>query len=89
MSDTTTAKSNPERRSTGSKRTGSAASSSKSRNARTSRYATCLEAGFDLTKGKKYRVVPDSEEEAKGLLRVVDDSGEDYLYLASRFKLEA
>ena len=42
-----------------------------------------------MTKGKKYRVVPDSEEEAKGLLRVVDDSGEDYLYLASRFKLEA
>lgn len=53
------------------------------------RYATCLKSGFDLTKGKKYRVVPDPEEESKGLLRVVDDSGEDYVYLATRFKLEA
>ena len=34
---------------------------------------------------KIYRVVPDDEAEANGDLRVVDESGEDYLYPASYF----
>jgi hypothetical protein len=34
---------------------------------------------------KIYRVVPDEDAEADGDLRVVDESGEDYLYPAERF----
>lgn len=45
----------------------------------------CLETGFDLTKGKKYRAISDRALEAKGRIRVIDDSGEDYVYLARRF----
>jgi hypothetical protein len=35
---------------------------------------------------KLYRVLPDRKGEAQGLLRVVDESGEDYLYPASMFE---
>jgi hypothetical protein len=38
----------------------------------------------DLQIWKLYRVLPD-EAAAEGYLRVVDESGEDYLYPASRF----
>ncbi|HWP24079.1 MAG TPA: hypothetical protein VNM15_07885 [Candidatus Binatia bacterium] len=38
-----------------------------------------------LEKGKIYRVIPDEEAEARGYLRVVDESGEDYGYSADRF----
>jgi hypothetical protein len=38
-----------------------------------------------LEKGKLYRVIPDEEAEARGYLRVVDESGEDYGYSADRF----
>ena len=34
---------------------------------------------------KIYRVIPDKEAEADGDLRVVDESGEDYLFPASFF----
>jgi hypothetical protein len=34
----------------------------------------------DLEKRKIYQVVPDEEAEKEGYLRVIDDSGEDYLY---------
>lgn len=34
---------------------------------------------------KIYRVVPDDDAAADGDIRVVDESGEDYLYPASRF----
>ena len=33
-----------------------------------------------LELGKNYRVLPDSEAVQHGMLRVVDESGEDYLY---------
>lgn len=36
---------------------------------------------------KIYRVLPDKEAEADGDLRVVDESGEDYLYPAEYFVL--
>jgi len=36
---------------------------------------------------KGYRVLPDEETKADGDLRVVDESGEDYLYPATRFVL--
>jgi hypothetical protein len=34
----------------------------------------------DLEKRKIYKVLNDNESEAEGLLRIIDDSGEDYLY---------
>ncbi len=38
-----------------------------------------------LEKGKLYRVIPDQGAEAHGYFRIVDESGEDYGYAASRF----
>jgi hypothetical protein len=52
------------------------------------RFAVCIKnKGYEasLEKGKLYRVVPDPEAEAHGYLRIVDESGEDYGYAASRF----
>ena len=39
----------------------------------------------DLEVRKLYQVVPDEAAAADGLLRVVDESGEDYLYPAEIF----
>lgn len=39
----------------------------------------------DLEKRKVYRIVPDKKAEKDGYLRVIDESGEDYLYPASYF----
>jgi len=39
----------------------------------------------DLQLWKLYRVLPDARVAAEGYVRVVDDSGEDYVYLARRF----
>jgi hypothetical protein len=52
------------------------------------RFAICLdnrdhEASLDVA--KLYRIVPDDEAARRGYLRVVDESGEDYAYAASRF----
>ena len=52
------------------------------------RFAVCIknkgyEASLEL--GKLYRVVSDEQAEARGYLRIVDESGEDYGYAASRF----
>jgi hypothetical protein len=41
--------------------------------------------GLSLTRGKRYRVIHNPHEEARGLLRVVDDTGEDYVYPAEFF----
>ena len=52
------------------------------------RFAVCIRnKGYEasLEKGKLYRVVPDQDAEAHGYLRIVDESGEDYGYTASRF----
>ena len=38
-----------------------------------------------LERGKVYRVVADNAAAKRGFLRVIDESGEDYLYPASRF----
>jgi hypothetical protein len=40
-----------------------------------------------LEVGKLYRFIPDREAAAEGLIRVVDESGEDYAFNASRFHL--
>ncbi len=39
----------------------------------------------DLEKRKVYRVIPDKKADKDGYIRVVDESGEDYLYPVSYF----
>ncbi len=41
----------------------------------------------DLEKRKIYQIIPDEEAKKEGYLRVVDESGEDYLYPESYFIL--
>jgi hypothetical protein len=60
----------------------------KKRNNKSSHFAVCLNNdGYkaSLEVGKLYRVIPDKEAEAHGLVRVVDESGEDYAFAANRF----
>ncbi len=52
------------------------------------RFAVCVNnAGYpaSLELHKIYRVLPDEEAEVDGDIRVVDESGEDYLYPAGWF----
>jgi len=55
------------------------------------RYALCIDAGeyenVDLVQRKVYEVWPDPEAERHGQIRVVDESGEDYLFPAEYFQL--
>ena len=39
----------------------------------------------DLEVRKVYQVIPDEKSKKKGMLRVIDESGEDYLYPAKYF----
>lgn len=39
----------------------------------------------DLEKRKVYQVLPDDKAEEEGYVRIVDESGEDYLYPESYF----
>jgi hypothetical protein len=50
-------------------------------------FAVCVanQGCDDLSLGMLYRLLPDEAAAAEGLVRVVDDSGEDYLYPADRF----
>ena len=51
-------------------------------------FAVCVDnTGYpaSLEAGKLYEVVPDTEAEKHGLIRVIDESGEDYGYSAERF----
>ena len=52
-----------------------------------SRFAICVEDdGFDdLGVWKLYRILPDPKASEVGCLRVIDESGEDYLYPEDRF----
>ncbi len=52
-------------------------------------YALCVENKDcdDLEKRKVYQVLPDKEAEKEGYLRIIDESGEDYLYPRSYFVL--
>jgi len=52
------------------------------------RYAVCVdtkdyEASLELR--KIYPVVPDAKAESLGLVKIVDESGEDYLYPRAHF----
>lgn len=51
------------------------------------RYAICLrnEGADDLDVRKVYEVIPDETSAQHGMLRVIDESGEDYLYPAEFF----
>jgi hypothetical protein len=52
------------------------------------RFAVCVRnAGYEasLERNKIYIVIPDAEAEREGDLRIVDESGEDYLFAADRF----
>jgi hypothetical protein len=40
-----------------------------------------------LEVGKLYRFIPDADAAAEGLIRVIDESGEDYAFEAKRFQL--
>jgi len=40
---------------------------------------------LDLTLHKVYQIIPDAAGEEVAMIRIVDDSGEDYLYATSRF----
>lgn len=50
-------------------------------------FAVCVtnDGCDDLTTRKIYRILPDEDAAREDHLRVVDDSGEDYLYPADRF----
>ena len=52
-------------------------------------FALCVENKDceDLEKRKIYHVLPDKDAEKDGYLRVIDESGEDYLYPQSYFVL--
>jgi hypothetical protein len=59
----------------------------KTRN-RSIQFAICLNnEGYpaSLEVGKLYRVIGDDEAAAHGYIRVIDESGEDYAFTASRF----
>ena len=50
-------------------------------------FAVCLAISEDeaLEVGKIYRILPDAKATEVGCLRVIDESGEDYLYPAKQF----
>lgn len=55
---------------------------------RTARFAVCIRnSGYEasLERNKIYVVIPDEAAERDGDLRIVDESGEDYLFAADRF----
>jgi hypothetical protein len=51
------------------------------------RFALCIENKDcnDLEKRKIYQLLPDDEAAKEGYIRVIDESGEDYLYPQSYF----
>ncbi len=54
----------------------------------TKHFAVCLNNNdypASLEVGKLYRVIPDEQAAAENYLRVIDESGEDYLYSNLRF----
>lgn len=54
------------------------------------RFAVCMNNAdypASLELHKIYRVLPDQDAEADGDLRVIDESGEDYLYSSEHFTI--
>jgi hypothetical protein len=58
---------------------------------RARRYALCVDAGeyedVDLVRRKVYEIWPDPDAEWHGQLRVVDESGDDYLFPSEFFQM--
>jgi hypothetical protein len=57
-------------------------------NAQTKAFALCIDnSGYQasLILGKVYRIIPDARAAKDDLVRIVDESGEDYLYDKSYF----
>ena len=56
---------------------------------KTVRFALCIENSDceDLEKRKLYQILPDETATQEGYMRVIDESGEDYLYPESYFIL--
>lgn len=55
---------------------------------RKSRFVVCVDNSdyqASLELHKIYRTMPDEEAEAEGDIRIMDESGEDYLYARDRF----
>lgn len=55
---------------------------------RSAQFAVCINnEGYpaSLELGKLYRLLPDNEARSHGLVRIIDESGEDYAYSSSRF----
>ncbi len=80
MKHTASARKNLSARSTSTRARNSAASGR--------RFAVCVDNdGYEasLERNKIYVVLPDKDAESDGDLRVVDESGEDYLFSAERF----
>lgn len=50
-------------------------------------FVVCLrnDGAEDLDVRKVYAVIPDQDAASKGFLRIIDESGEDYLYPADLF----
>lgn len=51
-------------------------------------FAVCLDnQGYEasLEVGKIYRVINDEQAKASGLIRIIDESGEDYAFSSNRF----
>jgi hypothetical protein len=77
------------------KRTGSAkkssrrsATSTRGRNGTRRRFVVCVRNdGYEasLEQNKIYVALPDADAERHGQVRVIDESGEDYLFSAERF----
>jgi len=53
------------------------------------KYAICINSDDcdDLEERKIYQCIPDKPTEAEGYLRIVDESGEDYIYSKNHFIL--
>jgi len=72
----------------GKKSSKSNGSSPKKRPRSVSQYAVCVkndDYAASLELRKLYQVVPDKSSNALGLIRIIDESGEDYLYPADYF----
>jgi hypothetical protein len=56
---------------------------------RAKKYALCVakDGCDDLVVSKLYRIIRDDRAAREGFLRVIDDSGDDYLYPAKQFVL--
>ena len=56
----------------------------------TTKFALCLEnTGNEasLILGKVYRILPDARAAKDDLIRIIDESGEDYLFASSQFAI--